>query len=150
MNLCEVIDGVEVVRLSGPTDPEVVTVAYDSRRVAAGALFFALPGEKANGFQFVGEAIDRGAVAIASSHARPAEIKREITWVQLAGNKERRALGIAGGNFHSRPANSLKLVGITGTNGKTTTAFLVDSILQSAGCITGLVGTAGYRTPKGA
>ena len=64
--------------------------------------------------------------------------------------KERRSLAIASSNFYRRPGNSLKLVGVTGTNGKTTTAFLVDSILRSAGFTAGLVGTTGYRTPVGA
>jgi UDP-N-acetylmuramoyl-L-alanyl-D-glutamate--2,6-diaminopimelate ligase len=149
MDLCDIIEGVEVVRLSGRTDPQVLSVAYDSRRATPGALFFALPGEKANGARFAGDAIARGAIAIASSQARPAGIKQDITWVQLAEGRERRALAVAAANFYRRPANSLKLVGVTGTNGKTTTAFLVDSILQSAGFITGLVGTTGYRTPKG-
>jgi UDP-N-acetylmuramoyl-L-alanyl-D-glutamate--2,6-diaminopimelate ligase len=150
MDLCEVIDGIDVVRLSGRADPQVLSVAYDSRKVTPGALFFALPGEKANGAQFAGEAIARGAIAIASSQARPAAIAKEVTWVQLAEGKERKALATAAATFYGHPANSLKLVGVTGTNGKTTTAFLVDSILRSAGYTTGLVGTTGYRTPAGA
>jgi UDP-N-acetylmuramoyl-L-alanyl-D-glutamate--2,6-diaminopimelate ligase len=150
MDLCEVIDGIEVVRLNGRTDPQVLSVAYDSRRVTPGALFFALPGEKANGTEFAGDAIARGAIAVASSQARPAGIQKDVTWVQVAEGKERRALAIAGANLYGHPANALKLVGVTGTNGKTTTAFLVDSILQSAGYTTGLIGTTGYRTPKGA
>ncbi len=150
MDLCEVIDGIEVVRMSGRADPQVLSVAYDSRKVTPGALFFALPGEKANGAQFAGDAVARGAIAIASSQARPAAIPKDIAWVQLAEGKERRALATAAANFYGHPANALKLVGVTGTNGKTTTAFLVDSILRSAGYTTGLVGTTGYRTPKGA
>ncbi len=113
-------------------------------------LFFALPGEKADGAQFAGDAIARGAIAVASSQARPAAIPKDIAWVQLAEGKERRALATAAANFYGHPANALKLIGVTGTNGKTTTAFLVDSILRSAGYTTGLVGTTGYRTPKGA
>ncbi len=150
MDLCEVIQGIDVVRLSGRTDPQVLSVAYDSRKVTPGALFFALPGEKANGAEFAGDAIARGAIAVASSQARPAGIQKDVTWVQVAPGKERRALATAGANFYGRPADSLKLVGITGTNGKTTTAFLVDSILRNAGFTTGLVGTTGYRTPAGA
>ena len=150
MDLCEVIDGIDVTRLSGRTDPQVLSVAYDSRKVTPGALFFALPGEKANGSEFAGDAIAHGAIAVASSQARPAGIQKDVTWVQVAAGKERRALATAGANFYGRPANALRLVGITGTNGKTTTAFLVDSILRTAGFTTGLVGTTGYRTPAGA
>ena len=58
------IDGIDVTRLSGRTDPQVLSVAYDSRKVAPGALFFALPGEKANGSEFAGDAIARGAIAV--------------------------------------------------------------------------------------
>ena len=72
-----------------------------------------------------------------------------ITWVELAAGKERRALAQASANFYGHPADALKLVGITGTNGKTTPTFLVDSILHAAGFTSGLVGTTGYRTPKG-
>jgi UDP-N-acetylmuramoyl-L-alanyl-D-glutamate--2,6-diaminopimelate ligase len=149
MNLCDVIEGVEVVRVTGPADPHVVSVAYDSRKAGMGSLFFALPGEKMDGFQFADDAIAREAAAVASSKPRPPAIKEKVTWVQLAEGKERRALARAAANFYHQPANSLKLVGVTGTNGKTTTTFLVDSIVQAAGFTTGLLGTTGYRTPKG-
>lgn len=150
MDLCDVMNGIDVVHLSGRTDPQVRSLAYDSRKAMPGALFFALPGEKANGTDFAGDAVARGAVAIASSQARSAGIQQDVTWVQIAAGKERRSLALAAANFYGRPGDSLKLVGITGTNGKTTTAFLVDSILRSSGFTTGLVGTAGYRTPAGA
>ena len=149
MNLCDVIEGVDVVRVSGPADPPVVSIAYDSRKAAMGSLFFALPGEKVDGFQFADDAIARQAAALASSRPRPAAIAERVTWVQLTQGKERRALARASANFYHHPADSLKLVGVTGTNGKTTTTFLVDSILQAAGYTTGLLGTTGYRTPKG-
>lgn len=148
MNLCDVIEGVEVARVTGPADPHVVSIAYDSRKAGMGSLFFALPGEKMDGFQFADDAIAREAAAVASSKPRPPAIKERVTWVQLAEGKERRALARAAANFYHHPANSLKLVGVTGTNGKTTTTFLVDSIVQAAGFTTGLLGTTGYRTPK--
>ena len=149
MNLCDVIEGMDVVQVTGPADPHVVSIAYDSRKAGMGSLFFALPGEKVDGFQFADDAIAREAAAVASSRPRPAAIAERVTWVQLAEGKERRALARASANFYRHPADSLKLVGVTGTNGKTTTTFLVDSILQAAGCTTGLLGTTGYRTPKG-
>jgi UDP-N-acetylmuramoyl-L-alanyl-D-glutamate--2,6-diaminopimelate ligase len=148
-SLAEIIEDVDVVRVTGPENVRVESVAYDSRKVEDGSVFFALPGEKADGFQFVGKALGRGAAAIASSHARPAGVSEEIGWVELVPGKERRALAIASGNYYGRPAEALKLVGITGTNGKTTTTFLIDSILRAAGISSGLIGTTGYRTPKG-
>jgi UDP-N-acetylmuramoyl-L-alanyl-D-glutamate--2,6-diaminopimelate ligase len=149
MNLCDVIDGIDAVRVSGPSDPPIFSVAYDSRKVTVGALFFALPGEKLDGAEFVPDAISRGAVAVASSRPRPAGIGKNVTWIELGHGRERRALARAGANFYGQPATALRLVGITGTNGKTTTAYLTDSILNAAGYTTGLVGTTGYRTPKG-
>jgi UDP-N-acetylmuramoyl-L-alanyl-D-glutamate--2,6-diaminopimelate ligase len=149
MDLADVLEGIEGIRVSGPMDTHVLSIACDSRKVTPGALFFALPGEKVDGNRFVSDAIERGAVAIASSQARPAELRPGATWIELMPGKERRALARAAANFYGHPANALKLTGVTGTNGKTTTAFLVDSILQAAGFTSGLIGTTGYRTPKG-
>jgi UDP-N-acetylmuramoyl-L-alanyl-D-glutamate--2,6-diaminopimelate ligase len=149
MNLCELIEGIDVMRVTGPTDPGIVSLAYDSRKAAMGALFFALPGEKADGAEFANDAISRGAIAVASSRPRPAEISQKTSWIELRVGNERRALGRAAANFYRNPAKALRLVGITGTNGKTTTAYLVDSILLAAGYTAALLGTTGYRTPKG-
>lgn len=149
MSLAEIVGGADVVRVTGRANAQIRSVAYDSRKVDGGSIFFALPGEKADGFQFVSGAIERGAIAIASSHSRPADIATEIAWVELTPGKERRGLALASANFYARPADTLKLVGVTGTNGKTTTTFLIDSILRAAGISPGLVGTTGYRTPRG-
>jgi UDP-N-acetylmuramoyl-L-alanyl-D-glutamate--2,6-diaminopimelate ligase len=149
MELAEILEGIAGVRVSGPTDPSVRSIAYDSRKVEADAMFFALPGEKVDGNEFVSGAIAHGAKVIASSRARPAHTSTEITWIEIPAGKERRALAQAAANFYGHPADALKLVGITGTNGKTTTGFLVDSIVQAAGFTSGLVGTTGYRTPRG-
>jgi len=149
MELSGVIEGIEVAGVSGPVSPGILSVVYDSRNATPGSLFFALPGEKEQGVRFANDAIARGAVAVAGSQARPEEISSGITWIELPPATERRALALAAANFYGHPANALGLVGVTGTNGKTTTAFLVDSILRAAGFITGLLGTTGYRTPKG-
>jgi UDP-N-acetylmuramoyl-L-alanyl-D-glutamate--2,6-diaminopimelate ligase len=148
MNLCDLIEGIDALRVTGPADPVISSVAYDSRNVTPGALFFALPGEKADGAEFAQDAIARGAIAVASLRPRPAGIGKSISWVELPAGHERRALARAGANFYRHPGKALRLVGITGTNGKTTTAFLIDSILRVAGYTTGLLGTTGYRTPQ--
>ena len=124
-------------------------MTYDSRRAAPGALFFALHGARLEGLNFVADALRRGAVAVASASARPAEFPETAAWVELTPGSERRALARVAANFYGHPADRLRLIGVTGTNGKTTTAFLVDSILHAAGLTTGLIGTTGYRTPKG-
>jgi UDP-N-acetylmuramoyl-L-alanyl-D-glutamate--2,6-diaminopimelate ligase len=149
MKLRDLIAGVETSRISGPADVEVHSVAYDSRKVEPGALFFALHGEKLDGTRFVGEALKRGAVAVAGEAARPETLFADTTWIELAPGSQRRGLAIASANFFGHPANALKLVGVTGTNGKTTTTYLVDSILREAGFTTGRIGTTGYQTPLG-
>jgi UDP-N-acetylmuramoyl-L-alanyl-D-glutamate--2,6-diaminopimelate ligase len=149
MDLGDVIEGVEVARVSGRPDAKIVAAAYDSRRVTPGALFFALPGEKENGIRYVGDALARGAIAIASPEPRPAEIPQTVAWVELVPGKQRQGLARAAANIYEHPASALELVGVTGTNGKTTTAYLVDSILRAAGRTSALIATTGYRTPKG-
>jgi UDP-N-acetylmuramoyl-L-alanyl-D-glutamate--2,6-diaminopimelate ligase len=127
---------------------EVSSLAYDSRQVQPGALFFALAGARTDGNLYAAEAIERGALAIASEQPAPAELERRTLWLRVPN--ARRALAWAAANFYGRPAESLKLIGITGTNGKTTTAFLLDSILRAAGHQSGLFGTIVYRTPASA
>ncbi len=149
MKLEQILEGIDAVRLSGNGKVEVRSLAYDSRKVSAGSFFFALRGEKLNGLQFVPSALRAGAVAIAAEAARPVDVGTEIAWVELPPMTDRQALARAAANFYGHPADALKLVGVTGTNGKTTTTFLVDAILREAGHISGLVGTTGYRTPAG-
>jgi UDP-N-acetylmuramoyl-L-alanyl-D-glutamate--2,6-diaminopimelate ligase len=151
MKLGDLLVGVELSQPAGTSDIEISSVAYDSRAVRPGALFVAIRGEKTDGNRFVFEAIERGAKAIASESARPANatppVPANVEWVQVA--QARHALATAGANFYKRPAEKLQLVGITGTNGKTTTSYLMDAILRAAGNATGLFGTITYRTPVG-
>jgi UDP-N-acetylmuramoyl-L-alanyl-D-glutamate--2,6-diaminopimelate ligase len=149
MQLLDLIAGADTGRITGPANPEIRSIAYDSRKAEPGAIFFALRGEKLEGVEFVKGALTRGAIAVASEHPRLADLPDAITWVELLPGTQRRGLARASANFYGRPGEALKLVGITGTNGKTTTAYLVDSILHAAGSMTGFVGTTGYRTPAG-
>lgn len=147
--LTELLAGGEIADVTGPVEISLSSVAYDSRRVTQGGIFYALRGVKLEGAKFVADAVSRGAVAVASEQERPTEFPKERTWVELLPGSDRRGLARAAANFYGQPANALKLVGVTGTNGKTTTTFLVDSILRAAGWKGGLIGTTGYRTPKG-
>jgi UDP-N-acetylmuramoyl-L-alanyl-D-glutamate--2,6-diaminopimelate ligase len=147
--LGEVLAGIEILQTSRGSGAAIRGIACDSRKVAPGSLFFALPGNKDDGNRFVDAAIAAGAVAIASGQARPAEFSAGVAWIELVAGQERRALARAASNFYDHPAAALQLVGVTGTNGKTTTTFLVDSILRAAGFTAALVGTTGYRTPQG-
>ena len=149
MKLRELFAGIGVQAISGPAETEVRSIAYDSRKVAPNGLFFALHGEKLNGLQFVTNALRGGALAVAAESARPESLAPGIVWVELRRGTDRQALSQASANFYGHPADALKLIGVTGTNGKTTTTFLVDGILRAAGCTSGLIGTTGYRTPVG-
>lgn len=149
MKLRDLLSGVEIGQVTGPMEAEIRSVVYDSRKTAAGSLFFALHGEKLDATKFVEDAVRRGAIAIASAAARPESLPKNVAWVELLPGSERRGLARVAANWNGHPAESLKLVGVTGTNGKTTTTFLVDSILRAAGHTTGLIGTTGYRTPTG-
>ena len=120
---------------------EVTGVAYDSRRVQPGHVFVALKGHHADGATFVSDAVSRGAVAIVSEHARPEGV--DIPWAGVAD--ARASLAALAAAFERDPSARMQVVGITGTNGKTTTAHFVASILDAAGVRCGLMGTVGNR-----
>jgi UDP-N-acetylmuramoyl-L-alanyl-D-glutamate--2,6-diaminopimelate ligase len=114
---------------------EVGELAYDSRRVERGALFFCVPGEKVDGHEFAGKAVEAGAVALV------VERELEVDVVQAVVPDARAAMAPIAARFFGDPTGDLKVAGITGTNGKTTTAFLLREILESAGVRCGLLGT---------
>ena len=117
------------------------SVTHDSRRVMPGGIFVAIKGAQSDGNSFVGEATKRGASAIITEQQRPADFKG--VWLQVAD--ARIALAKVAALVHGFPSSKLTLVGLTGTNGKTTTAHLVDSIFAAAGKKTALMGTIAYR-----
>jgi UDP-N-acetylmuramoyl-L-alanyl-D-glutamate--2,6-diaminopimelate ligase len=126
---------------------EIRQVAVDSRKVRPGSLFFALHGAKADGNVFVGDAVARGAVAVASEDAAPSDLSAGVRWIPI--REPRKTLATVAANFYGHPAGALQLVAVTGTNGKTTTTSLVDSVVKASGAKTGLFGTIGYHTPLG-
>src|SRR5581483_3093703 len=131
MILSEILSG---VGLQQPIPPELASLRiegldFDSRRVGAGFLFFAFPGSRADGRQFAADAIARGAVAIVSEAEATPELQPR--WIRVEHG--RRALALASLQFYGHPDERLGLTGITGTNGKTTTSYLVDSVLRAAG-----------------
>jgi len=141
MKLGELFRGVPCLQTGGGDEDEITSLAYDSRHVQSGAAFFAIVGERADGHLYVPAALERGAVVIVSEREAPAGLAAR--WVQV--ERIRRALAGAGSNFYGHPESRLSMVGITGTNGKTTTAFLIDSIFRAAGFTTGLFGTIEHR-----
>jgi len=147
MKLSTLLAGVEADVAGENGELEIRQVVCDSRKVQARALFFALHGAKADGNAFVRDAIGLGAVAIASEDNPAAGIPASVAWIRV--REARRALAAAAANFFRHPANALKLVAVTGTNGKTTTTSLLDAIVKSSGAKTGLFGTIAYHTPLG-
>jgi UDP-N-acetylmuramoyl-L-alanyl-D-glutamate--2,6-diaminopimelate ligase len=120
-------------------DTRITGLAYDSRAVEAGSLFFAVPGTAADGHEFAPAAVEAGAVALC------VERPLGLGVPEIVVSDARRALARAAAAFYDQPASTLRLLGVTGTNGKTTTAFLLESILAAAGMTTGLIGTIETR-----
>ena len=143
MILAEVLAG---VRLKQPLGEDLAQkmaeeLAYDSRRVNKGALFFAFPGARTDGRSFAEQAMKAGAIAVASE--LPAPEGFHGTWIEVEHGRQ--ALALAAGNFYRHPDERMGVTGITGTNGKTTTSYLIDSVLRAAGNTTALVGTIEYH-----
>jgi UDP-N-acetylmuramoyl-L-alanyl-D-glutamate--2,6-diaminopimelate ligase len=141
MKLGELLRELPVVRAGANPMAVVSSLAYNSREVCLGTLFFAIHGEKADGHVYVPQALERGAVAVVSERPAPPELAGQ--WIQVAAI--RRALADAGRIIFGHPEKHLRLVGITGTNGKTTTSYLVESILAASGILSGVFGTIEYR-----
>jgi UDP-N-acetylmuramoyl-L-alanyl-D-glutamate--2,6-diaminopimelate ligase len=142
MNIDRVLQGVKVRAGSARAKAADVTgLEYDSRRVKPGFLFFAFPGAKVDGRKFAEQAVQQGAAAVVSELEPPDGFAGP--WIQV--DHGRKALAAAAKNFYGAPDKKLELTGITGTNGKTTTSYLVDSVMRAAGRVTGIVGTIEYH-----
>ena len=142
MDLLAVLPDAEIDRAA--PDAEVSRVWHDSRTVEPGDLFFAVRGEKSDGFTHVAEAVRRGAVAIVAE--QPAAEPSPVPWARV--DNARRALALAAARLAGDPAERLVLAGVTGTNGKTTTTSLLAAMLERRFGRAGFFGTTGYRTGK--
>ena len=142
MTLGEILAGVGLKEAIPPELAGAIVggLEYDSRRVGEGFLFFAFPGSRADGRQFAEDALARGAVAVVSESGCPPGPGR---WIRVEHGRQ--ALALAARNYYGKPDERLGLTGITGTNGKTTTAYLIDSVLRASGHTTALVGTIEYH-----
>jgi UDP-N-acetylmuramoyl-L-alanyl-D-glutamate--2,6-diaminopimelate ligase len=139
MDIERVIAALAPVDVLGRAPVEIADLAYDARDATAGSLFFCVPGSRADGHEFAAEAVANGAVALVVE--RPMEL--EVP--QLVVEDARRAMGVAADEFFEQPTEELELAGVTGTNGKTTTAFLLYSVLAAGARRPGLLGTIESR-----
>jgi UDP-N-acetylmuramoyl-L-alanyl-D-glutamate--2,6-diaminopimelate ligase len=142
LQLLALLRDVPGARLTGDSTTAIRGVAYDSRAIEPGFLFAALRGGKRDGHDFLDQARARGAAAILSS--RPPDARcADLAWVQVAD--ERRGLALVSRNYYGRPDERMTMVGVTGTNGKTTVCHLIEAGLREAGLKPCLLGTVSYR-----
>jgi UDP-N-acetylmuramoyl-L-alanyl-D-glutamate--2,6-diaminopimelate ligase len=134
-------DSAARVAASGREATAVAGVVHDSRAVSRGAIFVAIPGRRADGAHFAGEAIARGAVAVVAETAAPDGVS--VPWLETTD--ARQSLADLAAAFHGNPSHELTVVGVTGTNGKTTTTYLLASVFDAAGLPCGRLGTVTFR-----
>ena len=139
MRLTELLENLEYECLQGSVETEVTAVVNDSRRVAPGCLFICIEGANFDGHEYAAEAAAEGAVALLVSHLPEASLPGEVTVIRVKDT--RYAMAFVSAAWFGHPAEKLKVIGITGTKGKTTTAYLVKSILEHTGIRCGLIGT---------
>jgi len=137
-NLSDILNGIPASELQGSPDVEIVSIASDSRKVVPGSLFIAVRGTLVDGHNFIETALKSGAVAIICEEL-PAHVTGEVSFIMVADSAI--ALGLAASNFYDRPSAKLKLVGVTGTNGKTTVATLLYQLFRDLGYKCGLLST---------
>ncbi len=141
MRLCQILRGMTDHQLLGDSQQEITGVACDSRRVRPGCLFVAIRGHKEDGHHYIQGALQRGAVAVVAEDIH--DIPLSVTRVQVPDS--RRALSKLALQFYENPFKGLSLIGVTGTNGKTTTTYVLESILKASGARPGVLGTINYR-----
>jgi len=147
MKIQKIFKEVDLINVNGSMEREISSVYYDSRKVDNGSLFVAIKGLNSDGHDFLGEAIKRGAKAVVVENGYQQSVIRdrlsETTCISVRDS--RKALALISANFYGHPSREMSVIGITGTNGKTTISYLINSILKVNGFKTGLIGTIDYR-----
>lgn len=139
MELKRILDGIDFEVISGNVDEDINGVQYDNRKIQSGEVFVAVRGFKTDGHKYIKGAIENGAAAIIAEE-KPEDCNIDnVTFIITKDT--RKALAKCGANFYGNPAKQLKLIGVTGTNGKTTSTFMLKGILEKAGHKTGVIGT---------
>lgn len=135
--LTDILKGIDY-KVKGKTEVSISSICFDSRKVSEGDLFVAMPGTQADGHQFIGQAISKGAVAILCEKL-PEEINPQVSYVIVESSHK--ALGVSAANYYNNPSEKITLVGITGTNGKTSVATLLYQFFKMKGNKVGLLST---------
>ncbi len=141
MQLKQIVGSLPEASVEGSLDREITGLTYDSRRVAPGMVFVAIPGQNSDGHDFIPSAIERGAAAVICDRTRL--VSGRVTRIRVPDVRD--AMARAARRFYEHPSARLKVIGVTGTNGKTTVAFMVKAILEAAGWKSGLIGTVRYE-----
>ena len=144
MELTQLLNSVQVIQVIGEVQRrDVADIVYDSRKVQKNSVFVAIKGYKTDGHKFIQDAINKGAVAVVveDDNSIPDDLIHHVQIAKILVHDSRKALAELSKGFYRDPSGKLKLVGITGTNGKTTSTFILKNILQNTGHKTGLVGT---------
>ena len=135
MKLCEVLEGIDIISAEVDMNTEIESVECDSRAVSENGLFVAIRGYETDGNKFIGKACENGATVVITDN------KKYATKSRILVKDARRALALAAKNFHKNPTSDMKVIGVTGTNGKTTVTYLIKHCLEKAGHKCGLIGT---------
>jgi UDP-N-acetylmuramoyl-L-alanyl-D-glutamate--2,6-diaminopimelate ligase len=138
MQLQDLLYGVSIKSLTGKPNQEVASLAFDSRQVKTATLFFAIKGTVVDGHQYIEQTIAAGAIVIVCE-TFPTDLTEGVTYVEVQNSSV--ALGIVASNFYGNPSSKLKLIGVTGTNGKTTIATLLFQLFRELGYNVGLIST---------
>jgi len=136
--LSDIIEGLAFTELQGSADVEITAVIFDSRKVIPGCMFVAVKGTLVDGHDYILQAIEQGAIAVVCEEL-PSRVTGEVDFLMVANSSE--ALGIVAANFYGNPSSKLKLVGVTGTNGKTTIATMLYKLFRDMGYKCGLLST---------
>jgi UDP-N-acetylmuramoyl-L-alanyl-D-glutamate--2,6-diaminopimelate ligase len=143
MQIKDLIYKVSLISVSGRTDIDVTAICFDSRKVEKGSMFIAVRGVSSDGHSYINDVIKKGATAVVCEELPVLDGSNDCTIIQVKDTSE--ALGIIASNFYNSPSSKLKLVGITGTNGKTTTVTLLYRLFRNLGYKTGLISTVENR-----